>query len=51
MPAGKMGVRIGISGWRYAAWRGKFYPEGLSQRGELSFAASRIETNDLNGGD
>ena len=24
--------RIGISGWRYAGWRGKFYPKGLAQR-------------------
>jgi len=21
-------LRIGISGWRYAGWRGKFYPKG-----------------------
>ena len=25
-------VRIGISGWRYAGWRGDFYPKGLRQR-------------------
>ena len=25
-------VRIGISGWRYAPWRGVFYPPGLAQR-------------------
>lgn len=22
-------VRIGVSGWSYAHWRGAFYPEGL----------------------
>jgi uncharacterized protein YecE (DUF72 family) len=32
-------VRIGISGWRYAGWRGLFYPPKLPQRNELAFAA------------
>ncbi|MGE8200381.1 MAG: hypothetical protein ACN6RL_05980 [Variovorax sp.] len=31
-------TRIGISGWKYAPWRGKFYPRGLAQRRELEFA-------------
>ena len=26
---------IGISGWRYAPWRGEFYPPGLPERDEL----------------
>lgn len=42
-------VRIGISGWRYAPWRGVFYPEGLPQRSELAFAAARFPTIELNG--
>ena len=33
-------VRIGISGWRYAPWRGAFYPRGLVQRNELALSAS-----------
>ncbi|HEX7081983.1 MAG TPA: DUF72 domain-containing protein [Gammaproteobacteria bacterium] len=44
-----MKARIGISGWRYAGWRGKFYPEGLPQRQELAFAASRVDSIELNG--
>lgn len=44
-----MAVRIGISGWRYAGWRGTFYPEGLAQRRELEFAASRFPTIEING--
>jgi uncharacterized protein YecE (DUF72 family) len=40
---------IGISGWRYAPWRGKFYPQGLSQRDELAYAAERFPTIELNG--
>ncbi len=42
-------VRIGISGWRYAGWRGTFYPENLAQRRELEFASLRFETIELNG--
>jgi uncharacterized protein YecE (DUF72 family) len=42
-------VRIGVSGWRYAPWRGVFYPQGLSQRRELEFAAAHFPTIELNG--
>jgi uncharacterized protein YecE (DUF72 family) len=42
-------VRIGISGWRYAPWRGRFYPPGLPQRQELSYAANRLSTIEING--
>jgi len=42
-------IRIGISGWRYAPWRGVFYPDGLRQREELRFAASHFPTIEING--
>lgn len=42
-------IRIGISGWRYAPWRGRFYPAGLPQRAELGFAAERLATLEING--
>jgi uncharacterized protein YecE (DUF72 family) len=42
-------VRIGISGWRYAGWRGRFYPDGLRQRDELRYAAERFATIEING--
>jgi uncharacterized protein YecE (DUF72 family) len=42
-------VRIGISGWRYPPWRGKFYPKGLRQKDELAFAAGRFSTIEING--
>ena len=42
-------VRIGISGWRYAPWRGKFYPKGLRQKDELGYAASKFSTVEING--
>ncbi len=43
------GARIGISGWRYAPWRGDFYPTGLPQDRELAFAAERFDSIELNG--
>jgi len=44
-----MSIRIGISGWRYPRWRGRFYPEGLVQREELAFAARCFPSIELNG--
>ena len=40
---------IGISGWRYAGWRGKFYPKGLAQRRELLFASRNFNSIEING--
>jgi uncharacterized protein YecE (DUF72 family) len=40
---------IGISGWRYAPWRGEFYPPGLPERAELEYAAKLFPTIELNG--
>lgn len=42
-------IRIGISGWRYAGWRGDFYPPGLPQRQELEYASERMGAIELNG--
>lgn len=42
-------IRIGVSGWRYTPWRGKFYPKKLPQRLELSYLASRFTTVEING--
>ena len=42
-------IRIGISGWRYDAWRGDFYPEGLRTRDQLSYATSTFDTLEVNG--
>ena len=38
-----------MSGWRYAPFRGKFYPKGLRQDDELSYAAQRFPTIEING--
>jgi uncharacterized protein YecE (DUF72 family) len=42
-------VHIGISGWRYPPWRGRFYPEGLPQRRELEYASRVFPTIEING--
>jgi uncharacterized protein YecE (DUF72 family) len=42
-------IRVGISGWRYAGWRGDFYPRGLVQRAELAYAAERLSSIEING--
>lgn len=51
MAAGPGGglIRIGLSGWRYAPWRGRFYPKGLAQRRELEFASRMFPSIELNG--
>ena len=45
----KSEIRIGISGWRYAGWRGKFYPKDLPQHRELEFAARTFNSIEING--
>jgi uncharacterized protein YecE (DUF72 family) len=42
-------VRIGISGWTYAPWRGNFYPQGLLHADELSYASRQVDTIEING--
>src|SRR6266481_9060702 len=42
-------LRIGISGWRYAGWRGVFYPKGLAQRRELEYASRQFRSVEING--
>lgn len=48
-PASSGTVRIGISGWRYEPWRGRFYPAGLPQHRELAFASRMLPTLEING--
>lgn len=43
------GVRIGISGWRYAGWRKVFYPDRLPQHRELAYASRAFTSIEING--
>lgn len=45
----KADIRVGISGWSYAPWRGRFYPEGLPHKKELRFASEAFRTIEING--
>jgi uncharacterized protein YecE (DUF72 family) len=49
LPTPEQQVRIGISGWTYAPWRGTFFPADLVQREELSYAARQVRTIEING--
>ncbi len=42
-------IRVGIGGWTYPPWRGNFYPKGLPQKDELSFAARHLTSIEING--
>ena len=42
-------LHIGISGWRYKPWRGRFYPDDLPQRAELEYASRQFPSIELNG--
>ena len=41
-------IYVGIGGWTYPPWRGSFYPKGLPQAKELTYAASRLSSIEIN---
>jgi uncharacterized protein YecE (DUF72 family) len=41
-------LRIGLSGWSYPGWRGRFYPRGLAHAAELDYVAQRFDTVEVN---
>src|SRR5882672_3677406 len=41
-------IRIGIGGWNFPPWRGVFYPKGLAQSKELSYAAAHLTAIEIN---
>jgi uncharacterized protein YecE (DUF72 family) len=40
-------IRVGISGWTYAPWRGVFYPKGLKPANELPYAATQFRAVEI----
>jgi uncharacterized protein YecE (DUF72 family) len=42
-------IKIGIGGWTFEPWRGPFYPDGLPQARELSYAAGKLTAIEVNG--
>ena len=43
------GIRTGIGGWTYPAWRDNFYPRGLVQKRELEYASRHLTAIEING--
>ena len=43
-----MVYQLGTSGWSYSEWKGRFYPEGLSQKKWLPFYAEHFSTVEIN---
>lgn len=41
-------IRVGIGGWSYAPWRETFYPEGVTAKKELPYAASKLTAIEIN---
>lgn len=41
-------IRIGVSGWTYPPWRGHFYPKGLLQKNELTYASGQFPSLEIN---
>lgn len=47
---GKSGqIRAGVGGWTFEPWRGVFYPAKLPHARELSYAAGKLTTIEING--
>jgi uncharacterized protein YecE (DUF72 family) len=47
MKSGK--IYTGVGGWTFEPWRGVFYPKGLTHAKELSYAASKLTSIEVNG--
>ena len=41
-------IYCGIGGWNFAPWRGVFYPKGLPQAKELSYAGQQLTSIEIN---
>lgn len=39
---------VGTSGWSYATWRPKFYPEGMKAKEFLTFYSTKLKTIEIN---
>jgi uncharacterized protein YecE (DUF72 family) len=46
--AGVVMIRVGIGGWVFAPWRGTFYPKGLAQADELTYASRHLTSIEIN---
>jgi uncharacterized protein YecE (DUF72 family) len=42
-------IRIGTSGWTYADWRGRFFPQDVARKNWLAWYATQFATTEING--
>lgn len=42
-------IRVGVGGWVYEDWRGRFFPPGLPKKQELAHMAGRLTSIEVNG--
>ncbi len=42
-------IRVGVGGWTYEPWRGRFFPKGLAKTRELEYASRQLTTIEING--
>jgi len=42
-------IRVGIGGWNFPPWRGRFYPAGLPHARELEYASRQLTSIEING--
>jgi Uncharacterized conserved protein len=42
-------IRVGVGGWTYPPWRDNFFPKGLPQNQELSYASRQLTAIEVNG--
>jgi uncharacterized protein YecE (DUF72 family) len=48
-PPAPASIRIGVGGWTFEPWRGRFYPGGLAHKRELEFASRKLTSIEING--
>ena len=42
-------IFVGVSGWSYPHWRGRYCPPGLPQKKELAFVSRQLNSVEING--
>jgi len=47
-PCGGVKIRIGTSGWHYADWQGRFYPDKLPRNKWFEYYAKEFDTVEIN---
>ncbi len=41
-------IFVGVGGWNFPAWRGTFYPKGVTQTKELHYASRELTSTEIN---